>query len=309
MSRSDKVALKAPEIIYGTAWKELLTESCVFEALKNGFRAIDTANQRQHYYEEGVGAALTKAYSQLGLKRSDIFLQTKFTYARGQDHRKPYDENAPFAEQVQQSFESSLVHLKTDYIDSLVLHGPANANGLADADWEVWGALEKICAAGKIKYLGISNVNYDQLFELQRKANIQPSFVQNRCFADKHWDKKIRDFCKLEGIRYQGFSLLTANWKYLGGEVHRPTERNIPQLVFSDDVSEETGLHEKIEEIIKQTGKTIPQIIIRFVRQIGIIPVVGTRSPEHMKLDLAVDDFELSQNQLQILENVAFLKT
>ena len=60
---------------------------------------------------------------------------------------------------------------------------------------------------------------------------------------------------------------------------------------------------------MKKSGKTFPQIIIRFVRQIGIIPVVGTRSPEHMKLDLAVDDFELSQNQLQILENVAFLKT
>ena len=62
--------------MYGTAWKEQATSECVFAALKAGFKAIDTANQRKHYNEAGVGEALLKAYSELGIRRKDLFLQT-----------------------------------------------------------------------------------------------------------------------------------------------------------------------------------------------------------------------------------------
>jgi len=296
-----------PNCFYGTAWKELLTETCVLEALKAGFRAIDTANQRQHYYEEGVGKALVKAYSELGIKREDLFIQTKFTYAGGQDHRKPYDENAPFGIQVQQSFESSLQHLQTDYLDSYVLHGPSTASGLTEADWETWGKMEDICREGKIKYLGISNINLEQLTELHAKSKIKPTFVQNRCFAEKHWDQRIREFCKQEGMFYQGFSLLTANWNFLGGDLQRPAGRNIPHLLFAKSDASNLDVHEKIQDILKQTGKNIQQIIFRFSQQAGIIPVIGTRSPEHMRLDLNIEDFTLSESQIQTLENIAFL--
>lgn len=105
-------------VIYGTAWKEDRTESLVAQAIEAGFRAIDTANQRKHYYEEGVGQAVKKAIAARSVPRADLFLQTKFTYARGQDHRLPYDPKAPVAEQLRQSFESSLEHLGTDYLDS-----------------------------------------------------------------------------------------------------------------------------------------------------------------------------------------------
>ena len=74
--------MSTPEVLYGTAWKENLTEACVADALKLGFRAIDTANQRQHYYEEGVGAALAKAYSELDIQREHLFLQTKFSIVK-----------------------------------------------------------------------------------------------------------------------------------------------------------------------------------------------------------------------------------
>ena len=135
--------------LYGTAWKEDLTESCVLNAIAAGYRAIDTANQRKHYFEEGVGSALARAKLELGITRDNLFLQTKFTFARGQDHRKPYDVNAPFKDQVQQSFDSSLLNLKTDYLDSYVLHGPSTNYGLTDLDWETWKKWKKFATVEK----------------------------------------------------------------------------------------------------------------------------------------------------------------
>ena len=72
-----------PTFLYGTAWKEEQTEALTLLALEAGFAGIDTANQRRHYYEAGVGKALQKALSENNKQRSDFFLQTKFTYSWG----------------------------------------------------------------------------------------------------------------------------------------------------------------------------------------------------------------------------------
>src|SRR5271167_1347136 len=121
---SNKQPLAIPDFLYGTAWKEDRTPALTELALRMGFRGIDTANQRRHYFEAGVGEGLSAAYRAGAVKRGDLFLQTKFTYRRGQDHRLPYDPEASFAVQVSQSLASSLEHLGTDYVDSFVLHGP-----------------------------------------------------------------------------------------------------------------------------------------------------------------------------------------
>src|SRR5579863_3935470 len=107
-----------PSLLYGTAWKEDRTATLTELALRAGFRAIDTANQRRHYFEAGVGEGLAAAYRAGVVTRADLFLQTKFTYQRGQDHRLPYDPAASLAVQVAQSLASSLKHLATDYVDS-----------------------------------------------------------------------------------------------------------------------------------------------------------------------------------------------
>ena len=67
-------------IMYGTAWKEDKTELLTLNALKTGFNSIDTANQRKHYYEEGVGKAISTFTKSTGTDRDDLFIQTKFTY-------------------------------------------------------------------------------------------------------------------------------------------------------------------------------------------------------------------------------------
>src|SRR5215475_12346846 len=130
--------VRVPRFLYGTAWKEDETERLTALALREGFRGIDTANQRRHYHEVAVGQAVAAAIAGGLVARADLFLQTKFTFRRGQDHRLPYDPDAPVATQVAQSFASSLEHLGVGVIDSYVLHGPTRQAGLTTADWQAW---------------------------------------------------------------------------------------------------------------------------------------------------------------------------
>jgi len=263
-----------PAFLYGTAWKEDETERLTRLAIESGFRGIDTANQRRHYFEAGVGAAVSGAIRDGIVKREEIFLQTKFTYLRGQDHRLPYDANADPATQVRQSFESSLEHLQVDAIDSYVLHGPSVGRGLAEVDRVVWRAIEQL----PVRNIGISNVALDQLQLLVRHAQRKPAFVQNRCFARTRWDAAIRAFCRDNAIVYQGFSLLTAN----------EIELQSP----------------KFRAIVTRYRRTPAQIVFRFARQVGMLPLTGTTDPRHMREDVDLD-FELTEEDVKTLENIA----
>ena len=267
-----------PAFIYGTAWKKDQTARLVELAVDSGFTAIDTANQLIHYQEALVGEALL-ALAKKGVKRESLFLQTKFTSVSGQDHRTPYDQSADLTTQVQQSFDSSLQHLNTDYLDSYVLHGPHSRWGLSQADWDVWTAMEEYYQAGTTKMIGISNVQAAQLQELCEKVSVKPMVVQNRCYAVMGWDKEVREICKAQGIIYQGFSLLTAN-----------------QDVLRDP---------QVWEIAKRVEANPFQVIFRFALQIGMLPLTGTTNEQHMKDDLAVlTQFELSADDVQKIESI-----
>ncbi len=268
-----------PWIMYGTAWKEAQTERLVELALQQGFRGIDTANQRKHYDEAAVGRALTKVIKSGLLVRDDLFLQTKFTFLHGQDHRLPYDPAASIAIQVQQSFASSLEHLGIEVIDSYVLHGPSRGVGLGPEDWDAWQAMEEIHDRGQVRMLGISNVNIDQVQLLCQKSRVRPYFVQNRCYAVRGWDRRVREFCKANGIVYQGFSLLTANRDLLVG----------PELA----------------RIAKHYGRTVNQIVFRFSLDVGMLPLTGTTNRDHMREDLEISDFRLEPDHLKIIEHLA----
>jgi diketogulonate reductase-like aldo/keto reductase len=258
-----------PNFIYGTAWKKEATTALVELALRSGFRAIDTANQAKHYSELLVGDALARS----GIARDQLWLQSKFTSIDGQDHRLPYDPKADIATQVEQSFASSLEHLRTDYLDSYLLHGPYNHPLLGAEDFEVWKVLEKIYHRGAAKMIGISNVNLRQMEMLVEAASVKPMFVQNRCYAAKGWDKDVREFCQKNKIHYQGFSLLTAN----------------PQILQS-----------RVVAALAEKYKTAPeQIIFRFCHQIGIIPLTGTSDEKHMKADLGIFDFEILGEEME----------
>ncbi len=271
--------LLVPEFLYGTAWKEERTAALTELALRSGFRGIDTANQRRHYFEAGVGKGLAAAYRGGVCARDDLFLQTKFTYTQGQDRRLPYDPQASLAVQVAQSLASSLEHLGTDHVDSFVLHGPSSSYDWTDDDREVWEAMCGERKSGRTHLLGVSNVSLRHLELMAAAHGERPAFVQNRCFARLGWDREIRLFCREEKIVYQGFSLLTANVEVV-----------------------QSGL---IADLALRANATPAQIVFRFARAVGILPLTGTSDAGHMKQDVASDRLYLSPETVQTIESLA----
>lgn len=268
-----------PEMIYGTAWKEDETARLTRLALDHGFRAVDTANQRKHYVEEAVGDAIAGAITDGVVRREDVFLQTKFTFLRGQDERLPYDPKAAVGEQLVQSFANSLAHLNADYLDSYLLHGPTRRSGLNPPDWAAWRAMEQLVSDGQVRHIGVSNFNLEQIKALCADARVAPSFVQNRCYASRGWDADMREFCRARNITYQGFSLLTANRKDLNND--------------------------RIREISQRHRKTVAQIVFRFAQAVGMIPLTGTSQAAHMRGDLDIDDFNLDGDEVQEIQSIA----
>jgi len=225
-----------------------------------------------------VGQGLAAAYGAGVVTREDVFLQTKFTYRRGQDHRLPYDPAANLGVQVSQSLASSFEHLGTDYVDSFVLHGPSGYDW-TEADDEVWEAMVKERDAGRTRFLGVSNVSLEHLEQLAARSGEAPAFVQNRCFARTGWDRDVRRFCGERNIRYQGFSLLTANVEVL----YDP----------------------RIAEIAARARATPAQVVFRFAQAVGMLPLTGTSSAEHMKQDLAAGGISLTAEEVDAIESLA----
>jgi diketogulonate reductase-like aldo/keto reductase len=268
-----------PDFLYGTAWKEGRTAALTELAVRAGFRGIDTANQRKHYFEAAVGEGLATAYRAGIVTRADLFLQTKFTYQRGQDHRLPYDPAAPLADQVAQSLASSLEHLGADHVDSFVLHGPSSGYDWTDADAEVWEAMRKERDAGRSRLLGVSNCSLQHLEQMEAAHSELPAFVQNRCFARLGWDREVRSFCDRRKIMYQGFSLLTANREVLR--------------------------HPELITLAAGLNATPAQLVFAFARAVGMLPLTGTSNADHMKEDLASLNLTLPKEVVETIEALA----
>jgi diketogulonate reductase-like aldo/keto reductase len=280
MADSDSVSasegLRSPRIIYGTAWKKLRTQELVRTAIQQGFRGIDTAGQPRHYHEAGVGAAVAACLNE-GLSRQQLYLQTKFTPLPGHDpQRVPYDPGAPLALQVAQSFATSLRNLQTDYVDCLILH-----SALQDRDQmsEVWDAMEQVFHSGGARQLGISNC-YDppSLEVLYRTAKVKPAVVQNRFYAQTGYDREIREFCRQKAIVYQSFWTLTAN----------------PRLLA----------HGVVVTLALKYACTPAQILFRYLTQNDIVPLTGTSSVAHMREDLAIFEFRLTDAELETVSSL-----
>jgi diketogulonate reductase-like aldo/keto reductase len=265
--------VKMPPIIYGTAWKKDRTADLVVKAIQSGFRGIDTACQPKHYNEPRVGTALHRLKDQ-GIKREDLFLQTKFTPLSGQDLKQlPYDKNSPVEEQIAQSFETSIKNLQTEYVDSLILHSPMAPHTLL---MRAWKAMEKIQTVGGARQLGISNCyNIEVLKSLFADADVKPAVVQNRFYQETGYDVQLRDWCSHHGIIYQCFWTLTANPHILADNALRTMSRKFK--------------------------KTEVQIFFRYLYQSGVVPLTGTTSEQHMIEDLSIFDFELPAEDTKAL--------
>jgi diketogulonate reductase-like aldo/keto reductase len=268
--------IQVPRIVYGTAWKQADTQRLVSLAIQNGFRGIDTACQPKHYDEAGVGAGIA-ASLRPGLTRADLYLQTKFTSLSGQDPiRIPYDPKAPLPQQVGQSVAVSLKNLLTEYLDCVLLHSPMPT---MTQNMAVWRTLEALVDTGVIRQLGISNCyRLDDLKSLNEAVRIKPAIVQNRFYADTNYDSEIRAYCDRHQIIYQSFWTLSAN----------------PQLLSHRSMTAMAAIH----------SRTAAQILFRYLTQIGVVPLTGTKSETHMREDLGIFDFELSHVEQRVIEEL-----
>jgi len=270
--------VEVPRFLYGTAWKEGRTQDLTEVALQRGFRGIDTANQRRHYHEAAVGQAISASIARGLVVRDGLFLQTKFTFRRGHDHRLPFDPESSTPLQVEQSFDSSLKHLGGERVDSYLLHGPNSSVGITADDWAAWRAMEMIYDSGRARLLGVSNVTLEQLQRLCQEARVRPCFVQNRCYAVRGWDRQVREFCAANEMVYQGFSLLTANREVMAS----------PELT----------------QIAERHGRDTAQIVFRFALEVGMLPLTGTTNAAHMQADLDVFGFCLEPEEVEQIQDL-----
>ena len=261
VSAKSMLQSKLPYIMYGTAWKKERTASLVSQAVESGFRFIDTACQPKHYNEAGVGEGWKQAATKLGLDRSDLFLQTKFTSLDGQDPDKiPYEELETLENQVKQSLAKSLENLQTDYIDSLVMHSPMRSH---EETLRVWRVFESFVKEGKVRQLGIANCYKEKEFlRLYEDAHIKPKVLQNRFYSQSGFDSQLRSLCDAYGITYQSFWTLTANREAI-----------------------------KIDEwkaMARRKNLTPQTLMYAYMMSLGHTPLSGTTDAFHMKEDVEI---------------------
>jgi diketogulonate reductase-like aldo/keto reductase len=261
LSAQSILASNRPYILYGTAWKKDDTADLVYAAVHAGFRFIDTACQPKHYNEADVGYGWKTAADEMKLKRSDFYLQTKFTSLDGQDLRTvPYDKTAKLEAQVSQSIHASLRNLQTKYLDSLLLHSPMST---MDETLRVWKVFESAVKEGTVHNLGISNCyDVNEFMELYNKVTIKPKVLQNRFYADSNFDIELRQLCKKLGVTYQSFWTLGAN-----RHAHSNSEW---------------------QDMARAKGLTSQTLMYAYMMTLGHTPLSGTKDDGHMKEDVAI---------------------
>ncbi|KAJ5416496.1 uncharacterized protein N7487_000046, partial [Penicillium crustosum] len=229
------VSTTIPVFVYGTAWKKERSADLVYNAIKAGFRAVDTAAQPRHYQEHLVGDGIRRAIADGIVGRADLYVQTKYSPLSAQDlANMPYDPSATVTDQVHASIKSSLHNLRStvdpdsvdeSYIDTVIIHSPLST--LAHT-LEAWHALETYVPR-HIRNLGISNCTLPILRELctSSQTNVKPSVVQNRFYEDTLFDVPLRAFCRENQIIYQSFWTLTANPDLMRSEPVQQLARHV----------------------------------------------------------------------------------
>jgi len=265
------VSAGIPKIIYGTAWKKEATTGLVVKAVLQGFRAIDTAGQPKHYREDLVGAALQILEEKHGIKREELWIQSKFTSVNGHDMSKPlpYNRKDPVRKQVSDSFRNSLLNLHTTYIDSYILHSPLDT---MDATLEAWSVLMALQDEGKVRMIGVSNANDVKVIKaLSSVRKVQ--VVQNRWYERNDWNKDVVKYCRENGVMFQSFWTLTGS----------------PNLLR----------HDAVLALANEKECTPEQIVFRVAQMHGVTPLAGSKDAERMRDGVETEKIDLSEDSLQ----------
>lgn len=226
-------------------------EESVYNALKAGYRLIDTANA--YVNEKGVGRGMKKS----GVPREEIFLETKLWPAF-------YEEE----DQV----ERTLKRLDTDYIDLLLIHQPAGNY------MKAYKIMEKAVNEGKVKAIGLSNFDEKGIQEILDNCEIKPTILQTE--AHPYYPQtEMKKFLNKEDIKIQA-------WYPLG----HGDKNLINEPIFS--------------KLAKKYGKSNVQIILRWHIQSDNIVIPGASNPEHIKANIDIFDFKLTDEEMQEIAKI-----
>lgn len=236
----------------------------VREAVKIGYRHIDTA--QAYANERGVGEGVRTA----GIPREELFVTTKVAA-----EHKDYESAA-------RSIDESLAAMGLDYLDMMIIHSPQpwvevnqSDDRYFEGNLEVWRALTDAYKAGKIRAIGVSNFQKEDIDNIWDNAEVKPMVNQVPCHIS-NTPLDLIDYCQSKGIVMEAYSPVAH-----GEALKNP----------------------KIAEMAAKYGVTIPQLCIRYDLQLGMITLPKTANPEHMKSNADVD-FEISSEDMEALKHV-----
>ena len=224
--------------------------SCI-SALQDGYRLIDTANA--YVNEKAVGRAMKKS----GIEREEIFLETKLWPS--------------FYNDVD-AVEKTLQRLDTDTIDLLLIHQPAG-NYIAG-----YRLMEQAYKAGKVRAIGLSNFNEEQIREILSVCEVRPAVLQTEIHPYSQ-EKGLKEFLSKEDIVIQA-------WYPLG----HGDAALLQEPVFA--------------KLAEKYGKSNAQIILRWHIQAGNVVIPGSKNPEHIRANFDLFDFELTAEEMQEVQKL-----
>lgn len=261
--------IEIPVLALGT-W--FIDDDKVAEAVKSavrmGYRHIDTA--QAYGNEHGVGEGIRNC----GVPREQIFVTSKVAA-----EYKTYEEAAA-------SIDRSLANMGLDYIDMMIIHSPQpwdkvnqSEDRYVEGNRAAWRALEDAYKDGKLRAIGVSNFQQEDIENLWETVEIKPMVNQVLCHISNS-PLELIDYCQKKGIVMEAYSPV-AHGEALKNKV--------------------------IADMAEKYGVTIPQMCIRFDIQLGMIVLPKTANPEHMKANADVD-FTISDEDMEILKHVDKIK-
>jgi diketogulonate reductase-like aldo/keto reductase len=235
----------------------------VKDAVALGYRHIDTA--QAYGNEEGVGEAIHTC----GLSRDELFVTTKLAA-----EVKSYEEAV-------ESIDGSLARMGLDHLDLMIIHSPqpwsefAGTDRYFEGNRETWRALEEAYEAGKLRAIGVSNFEREDLDNIFEACTVKPMVNQVLAHISNTPHELIR-YSQEHGILVEAYSPIAH------GELLK---------------------NEHVGEIAAKYGVSVPQLSIRYTLQLGLLPLPKTGNPEHMKSNADVD-FQISDEHMETLTTV-----